>query len=334
MRELRVVGLSPDGTHMVCQEGDSGDKFRIAVNDRLKAAARGDATRLGQIEIEMESALRPRDIQARIRAGATIAQVAAVAGVPAERIERFAHPVMLERQRATELAALAHPIRADGPALENLGEIVRIALSSRGHNPENAEWDAWKAEDNKWVVQISWRVGRSQTFAHWRYLPGSNGGVAESLDEPARELVDPNTSRPLRGLATLTPVVDPAPTPDHPELDFDSAASESMTVAASEVVGVARPRTPAPVRETSEAAREETADRDDHASGDHTTPGRPATTASADQISADVEGESSTSAAETEVPAESKTRKRNRSRTPSVPAWEDVLLGVRSNGSS
>ena len=38
----------------------------------------------------MESALRPRDIQARIRAGASPDEVAEAAGVPVERIAAFA----------------------------------------------------------------------------------------------------------------------------------------------------------------------------------------------------------------------------------------------------
>ena len=37
------------------------------------------------------------------------------AGVDAARVERFAHPVLLERSRAAELATAAHPMLADGP---------------------------------------------------------------------------------------------------------------------------------------------------------------------------------------------------------------------------
>ena len=48
--------------------------------------------------------LRPKEIQARIRAGASVEQVAQMAGVDVGRVERFAHPVLLERARAAELA--------------------------------------------------------------------------------------------------------------------------------------------------------------------------------------------------------------------------------------
>ena len=33
------------------------------------------------------------------------------------KVERFAHPVLLERQRAAELATAAHPVLADGPSV-------------------------------------------------------------------------------------------------------------------------------------------------------------------------------------------------------------------------
>ena len=73
--------------------------------------------------------LRPKEIQARIRAGASVEQVAAAAGVDIERVEGFAHPVLLERSRAAELATAAHPVLADGPAVLTLLETVTSSLA-------------------------------------------------------------------------------------------------------------------------------------------------------------------------------------------------------------
>ena len=146
MRELRVIGVTPDSTHIVCIDTESGTKFRLPADDKLRAAARGDLARFGQIEIEMEATMRPRDIQARIRAGASVEQVTEESGMPSSRVERFAYPVLLERARAAELAQKAHPVRADGPAVETLIDIVTAAFTERGHTLENAEWDAWIPE--------------------------------------------------------------------------------------------------------------------------------------------------------------------------------------------
>ena len=46
----------------------------------------------------MESALSPREIQTRLRSGATLAEVAAEAGVDEARLEGFAKPVLAERE--------------------------------------------------------------------------------------------------------------------------------------------------------------------------------------------------------------------------------------------
>ncbi|MGW4282053.1 septation protein SepH, partial [Nocardia sp. NPDC004750] len=216
MRELRVIGVTPDSTHIVCIDTESGQKFRLPADDKLRAAARGDLARFGQIEIEMEATMRPRDIQARIRAGASVEQVTEESGMPASRVERFAYPVLLERARAAELAQKAHPVRPDGPAVDILIDVVTAAFTARGHNIEGAEWDAWKDEKGYWVAQLQWQNGRSEIAAHWRYQPDAHGGSVSPLDDPASDLIDPDFGRALRGLATIVPP-EPEPAPPQPE---------------------------------------------------------------------------------------------------------------------
>lgn len=203
MRDLRVVGLEPDGKYVVCADPTTGDRFRLPADDKLRAASRGDIARLGQIEIEMDSLLRPKEIQARIRAGATIEQVAADSGMALSRVEVFAHPVLLERSQAASMAQAGHPVRHDGPAVQTLLEVVTLAFRTRGHNLDDAEWDAWRDEDNKWVAQLKWQAGRTTNKAHWQFLPDGHGGTITPLDDAAHELIDPEFGRQLRGLAPV-----------------------------------------------------------------------------------------------------------------------------------
>jgi hypothetical protein len=203
------------------------------------------------IETEASSMLRPKEIQARIRAGASVEQVAETAGVDIERIQRFAHPVLLERSRAAELATAAHPVLADGPAVLTLLETVTSALLARGLNPDNTTWDAWRNEDGRWTVQLGWKAGRSDNLAHFRFAPGAHGGTATAVDDAASELIDPDFDRPLRPVAPVA------------QLDFDEPE-----LAPVESAPVEPPREPT----------------------------------------------------------------RSRRGKPPVPAWEDVLLGVRSGG--
>ena len=215
MRELEVIGLQPDGKHLVCADKETGEKFRLPANDKLRAASRGDIARFGQIEIEMESTLRPRDIQARIRSGASIEQVAAESGMPLHKVERYAYPVLLERSRAADLAQLGHPVRENGPAVHTLAEVVALAFRTRGHSLEDAEWDAWRDEDGHWIAQLRWQTGRTANAAHWRFQRDAHGGNVVALDDAAADIVDPDFGRPLRGLAPVAAVPAAPKVPDN-----------------------------------------------------------------------------------------------------------------------
>jgi hypothetical protein len=258
MRELKVVGLDVDGKRIICEADDSGEKFILLSDDRLRAAVRGDKTVSSQSrpEAEVPNVLRPKEIQARIRAGASVEQVASAAGVDMARVERFAHPVLLERSRAAELATAAHPVLADGPAVLTLLETVTTALVARGLDPDATTWDAWRNEDGRWTVQLAWKAGLSDNVAHFRFSPGAHGGTVTAFDDAACELIDPDFARPLRPVAAV------------PHLDLDDEPE----------LPLAEPD-PQP---------------------------------------------------EPQQPAAPKSRARKGK--PPVPAWEDVLLGVRSGG--
>jgi hypothetical protein len=205
MRELTVVGLDVDGKHIICEGRQPGERFILRVDDRLRAAARGEAVRSRQTEIDTEvtNVLSPKEIQARIRAGASVEQVAEAAGEDVARVERFAHPVLLERSRASELATAAHPVLADGPSVQTLLETVATALVARGLDHNATAWDAWRNADGRWTVQLTWHAGLSENVAHFRFTPGAHGGTATALDDAASELIDPDFDRPLRPVAPV-----------------------------------------------------------------------------------------------------------------------------------
>ncbi|OBG90420.1 hypothetical protein A5697_12290 [Mycobacterium sp. E3251] len=255
MRELKMVGVDADGKHIICGAGDAGEPFKLAIDDQLKAAVRGEAAHPDQphLDIQVTNMLSPKEIQAKIRAGASVEQVAAASGSDVSRVRRFAHPVLLERARAAELATAAHPVLADGPAVLTLLETVSTALVTRGLEPDRLSWDAWRNEDSRWTVQLAWKAGRSDNIAHFCFAPGAHGGTVTAVDDAAKELVDPNFDRPLRPLARVAHV------------SFEEPA---------------KPAAPAP--------QEQPAPQDQPV---HTRRGKPV-----------------------------------------IPAWEDVLLGVRSGG--
>ena len=87
MAHLTLAGVSDDGKRLRLTD-DDGVEHTLDLDERLRAALRGDATR--RLETKMDSALRPRDIQARIRAGETPEAVAEAAQTSVEKIMAFA----------------------------------------------------------------------------------------------------------------------------------------------------------------------------------------------------------------------------------------------------
>src|SRR5947209_7000931 len=206
MRELTVVGFDHDGKHVICEGGEPAEQFKLLVDDRLRAALRGEPIPPEQPQLDMQviNMLSPKEIQAKIRAGASVEQVAAASGSEISRIRRFAHPVLLERARAAELATAAHPVLADGPAVLTLLETISTALVARGLEPDRLSWDAWRNEDSRWTVQLAWKAGRTDNIAHFCFTPGAHGGTVTAVDDAASELIDPDFERPLRPLARVT----------------------------------------------------------------------------------------------------------------------------------
>jgi hypothetical protein len=172
MRTLRLVALSEDGKSVVLVADGSdgeGEKFELAIDDRLRAAARGDARRLTQIDVDLGTELPPRVIQSRIRAGETPEQVAAASGTRVERIMRFAHPVIQERARVAEQARDARVRLSEGPAAVALQQFMTDRLRLIDSDLEAVTWDAYRGDDGTWQVTGAWRAGDKSGTTRWSF---------------------------------------------------------------------------------------------------------------------------------------------------------------------
>lgn len=190
MPELRVVAVSNDGTRLVLKAADSTE-YTLPIDERLRAAVRNDRARLGQIEIEVESHLRPRDIQARIRSGASAEEVAQMAGIPVERVRRFEGPVLAERAFMAERARKT-PVRRQGESTgPQLGEAVSERLLLRGAEKDTVLWDSWRRDDGTWEVLLVYRVAGEPHSASWTYDPPRR--LVQAVDDEARSLIGETT---------------------------------------------------------------------------------------------------------------------------------------------
>jgi hypothetical protein len=214
MRDLRISGMSADAAYLVLTaEGPEPAEYRLPIDDRLRAALRGE---LGPPEVRLPSSLSPRDIQARLRAGDPLEVVARAAGVTPEWVARFAGPVLAERTLVASEARRS-PLSTSAGAEDittPLGELVAAYAESAGHQPATLGWDAWRRDDGRWVVQVSLPAGARPASA--RFLWDPRVARLTGLDEAATVVVRPHARQPPE----LRPAPEPVPEP-RPEASVD-----------------------------------------------------------------------------------------------------------------
>jgi len=126
--------------------------------------------------------LSPREIQARVRAGASPDVVAAEMGWDLERVRRYAKPLLAER---SYIATRAREVEVrKGLTLAASADAV---LLDDGVDPDSAEWDSHRREDGKWVVSVHYERGKGTARAQWTF--DNAGANLHALDDTARHLM-------------------------------------------------------------------------------------------------------------------------------------------------
>ena len=189
MQDLQLIGVHEDGEHLLLVAGD-GQRFRIRVDEPLRAAIRHDRPRLGQLQIEIDGGLRPRDVQALIRGGASTEEAASRAGWSIDKVHRYEGPILAEREHVTGLAREAR-LRGRGSDstagnAPTLSARVAERLKGRGVDATGARWDSWRAEEGPWTVVVTFAAGGRQRQASWSFDPADRSVCA--VDDEARWL--------------------------------------------------------------------------------------------------------------------------------------------------
>jgi DUF3071 family protein len=349
MQELRFVAVSEDGSYAVLAIPGRSGRFMLPIDDRLRAVAKGQFSRLAQYEIEVENPLRPKEIQARIRAGETVEEIADAAGIPVERVRWFEGPVLAERGYVAEQAQSAS-VRRQGESTPGprLGEIVGERLTELGADPEDAQWDSRKHGDGSWQVQLAFRAGGRLHIAEWLFDPRRRH-VAPADDNAARlSLPDTELPPPAPGsltAATVTPIrprpdrqpfppgsasaAAPGSMPEPPEEPAEESVPEPARVAAQAASrgGPAAPIPPRPAAPQRSAGPSATApsaapaaQRSEPAAEPQGQPQDQPSPAAAEQRPAEQRP--------AEPPARGRGKKAGqRGRRASVPSWDEIMLG-------
>ncbi|ROS30872.1 septation protein SepH [Cellulomonas sp. PhB150] len=205
MEELELVGLHEDGEHLVLARPDGG-RFRVRIDETLRAAVRRDRPQLEQLRAEGAGNLSPREIQSRIRAGATTQEVAEQSGLTVEHVRRYEGPVLAEREYIAEQARGTRIGRDSGAP--TLGDLVTDRLAVRGVDVGSLAWDAARGASGPWVVLARFTVGDVDHEARWTFDTSARSVTAD--EDEARwlsetELPDEPVAR--RHLAAVRDVV-------------------------------------------------------------------------------------------------------------------------------
>lgn len=139
----------------------------------------------------MNSALTPREIQSRIRAGESVDDVARAAGVSVDELGGFVEPVLAEREHMTEMARAAQARRDNGPIPQPLEQFVTTRLRREGVPDGAIAWDAFRREDQTdrhWTIRITYRLESTSHQALFDFDPRGRYAVAENAD--ARWLIN------------------------------------------------------------------------------------------------------------------------------------------------
>ncbi len=302
----------------------------------------------------MESVLRPRDIQARIRSGESPETVAEAARTTVDAIMGFATPVLAERAYIAQQALKASVRRRAGDGtIGHLGEAVEQRLATRDVDPDSVSWDSWRREDGRWTLVAAYPSGGglgAGTTA--KFIYDAAGRYVMADDDEARWLVGERASTAAAPTQTVTEAPTEHATPEHDTVvetifEGDEPRTEQLPLGddAIEVVTGLRPaaeplatddwmltqaseRTaPRPTPAAPAASRRSVEEEPAETLFDTPVPDEPSP-ASDDVVEPEqaTSGDQETSQ-ETSQVEPAKPKKSSKSKRASVPSWDEIMFG-------
>lgn len=193
MTELRVTGRSEDGSHLLLTDHEDRE-FTLRISDNLRATI--NQPRLASVPTENpEPTLSVKEIQAKLRAGALIEDLAREAGWSYDKVERFAGPILQERSYVLSLAHKVVVRNQGGRDQLTFIEVVHNRLSSNGVSSDLLNWNTHRRDDGQWVIRLNYptvnNFGDGQGDAVWFFDMAKRSIVSE--DEGASWIMGENS---------------------------------------------------------------------------------------------------------------------------------------------
>ena len=203
MRPVRFVALSEDGQALVLAD-EVGRLLALPIDERIATVLHAEPgappLTVAPPAVDPTPSLSPRDIQARIRSGESAEDVARIAGVPVDRVLRYAGPVLQERAM---LAQHARRTRLKGAEKATpLAEVVNGRLAQHGIDTEKISWDAYRRDDGTWRIIATWPSGKATAQAVWE------------LDKPRQNVTPHDDMAQYLCAERPTPILGQEPAPE------------------------------------------------------------------------------------------------------------------------
>lgn len=181
MTELRLKGKTEDGLHLCLHDGD-GNEFTVRVSDTLRATV--NQQRLTSVPASDEPSVSIKEVQRLLRSGQSSEQIAREHGIPIEKIERFAGPILSERIYIIDQAQQISIRKEGGRDAVTLLGVVISRLAPRSIDSSELTWDTWRLEDGTWTVELHYPHSSGAGVAQWSFDTSLRTVV--SMDENAR----------------------------------------------------------------------------------------------------------------------------------------------------
>ncbi len=164
MQELTVIGVEDESLLVAAPDGT---RFRLTIDDALRSRVRQSTK-----DANPRPRLSPREVQAHIRSGLSADEVARLTGASLEYIERFEGPVIAEREYIVR-SALAVPVHTaeDAEPLgdgRTFGTVIHDRLAAL--DAQDERWSSWK-DANGWIVKLAFTARDVEHDARWQFEP-------------------------------------------------------------------------------------------------------------------------------------------------------------------
>jgi hypothetical protein len=172
MADLRITGVTNNQLEL---QAPDGTRHYLEISpDLLKAMKSRPA--------ELPPTLTPREIQAEIRLGTTVAELVARTGADEDQVAKYAAPILTELKHIVTLArnirlSLAGDRFTDPTQIE-FGTVMDERLAN--NRAKDVSWVSKKTVEGVWLVSAEYKIDSEPGIATWSFEPKALSLVPEN----------------------------------------------------------------------------------------------------------------------------------------------------------